>query len=76
MARTIMLIGTLDTKGEEYAYVRGLIGARGHDVLVMDLGILGEPAFAADIPAEEVARAGGSTLAVLRARADRGTAVD
>lgn len=76
MAATILLVGTLDTKGEEYAYVRELIEARGHDVLVMDLGILGEPALAADIEADEVARAGGSTLAALRAQADRGTAVD
>jgi uncharacterized protein (UPF0261 family) len=76
MARTILLIGTLDTKGEEYAYVRDLIVGRGHDVLVMDLGILGEPMFAADISAEGVARAGSSTLSALRARADRGTAVE
>lgn len=76
MAATILLVGTLDTKGEEYAYVRDLIGARGHEVLVMDLGVLGEPELDADIRAEEVARAGGSTLAALRAQADRGTAVD
>lgn len=76
MARTVLLLGTLDTKGEEYAYVRELIRARGHDVLVMDLGILGEPAFAADIAASEVARAGGSSLGELRARGERGAAVE
>jgi uncharacterized protein (UPF0261 family) len=76
MARTVLLLGTLDTKGEEYAYVRELIRARGHEALVMDLGILGEPKCAADIGAEEVARAGGSTLADLRARGERGAAVE
>ncbi|HEX7119580.1 MAG TPA: Tm-1-like ATP-binding domain-containing protein [Longimicrobiales bacterium] len=76
MARTILLVGTLDTKGAEYAYVRDLIVARGHDVLLLDLGILGEPEIPVDIGAEEVAAAGGSTLAELRARGDRGAAVE
>lgn len=76
MAHTILLIGTLDTKGQEYAYVRDRIRARGHEVLVMDLGILGEPAIAADVAAADVARAGGAELAALRARGDRGSASD
>src|SRR5690606_18720717 len=76
MAQPILLLGTLDTKGEEYAYVRALVEGRGHRALVMDLGILGEPAFAPDIPAAEVARAGGGDLAGLRAGRDRGAAVD
>ena len=33
MPHTILLIGTLDTKGREYGYVRDRIRARGHDVL-------------------------------------------
>jgi len=74
--RTILLVGTLDTKGEEYGYVRDLIRARGHEVLILDLGVLGEPQIAPDIGADVVARAGGSTLEELRARRDRGTAVD
>ena len=41
----IALIGTLDTKGAEYAYVRDRIRERGSDVLVMDLGVLGDPPF-------------------------------
>ncbi|MEX2608684.1 MAG: Tm-1-like ATP-binding domain-containing protein [Gemmatimonadota bacterium] len=76
MANTILLPGTLDTKGREYAYVRDLITARGHDVLVMDLGIQGEPAFAPDVAADEVARRGGTALEELRARGDRGSAVE
>ena len=72
---TVLLIGTLDTKGEEYRYVRDRILAAGHQTLVMDLGVLGEPLFPADIPSFEVARAGGADIAALRARADRGSAV-
>ncbi len=76
MARTILLVGTLDTKGEEYGYVRDLIRARGHEVLILDLGVLGDPQIEADIGADEVARAGGATLEELRARGDRGEAIE
>lgn len=76
MAKTILLIGTLDTKGMEYAYVRDLIVARGHRALVLDAGVAGEPSFVPDIGAAEVAEAGDSSLAALRARADRGAATE
>lgn len=73
--RTVLLIGTLDTKGIEYAYVRDLIEAHGLGTHVIDLGI-GEPPFKPDVSADAVARAGGSTLEALRERGDRGTAID
>jgi uncharacterized protein (UPF0261 family) len=73
---TVLLAGTLDTKGTEYGYVRDRLRARGLDVLVMDLGVLGEPPFAPDVTASEVARAGGADLAALRAARDRGPAID
>jgi uncharacterized protein (UPF0261 family) len=76
MAHTILLIGTLDTKGQEYAFVRDRIRGHGNEVLVMDLGILGEPAFVPEISAAQVARAGGGDLAALRAHGDRGSAVE
>ena len=76
MPRTILLIGTLDTKGTEYEYVRDLIRERGFGTLTMDAGVLGEPGFAPDITADEVAVAGGGSLAALRERGDRGEAVD
>jgi uncharacterized protein (UPF0261 family) len=78
MAKTILLIGTLDTKGAEYAYVRDLIVARGHRALMMNVGITesGPHAPREDIFASEVAEAGGGNLAALRAKADRGTALD
>ena len=73
---TVLLIGTLDTKGTEYGFVRDLIQARGVNTLVMDLGTIGEAPFQADITAEEVARRGGSSLAAIRQRYDRGEAVN
>src|SRR5690625_1560118 len=77
MEKTVLLIGAFDTKGEEFAFVRELIEARGLGVLLMDTGVMGEPAgVTPDIPAREVAIAGGRSLAQLRSAGDRGEAVD
>jgi len=76
VSKTILLIGTLDTKSAEYAYVRDLILERGHRLLVLDAGVMGEPSFNPDIPAEAVAQAGGNNLTALRQQADRGIAVE
>lgn len=76
MSKTVLLIGTLDTKEAEFAYVRDLIIGRGHDVFIMDVGILNDPVLTPDIGAAEVAEAGGGTLETLRKEADRGTAVE
>ncbi len=74
--RTVLLIGTFDTKGEEYAFVRDVVLARGHRVLTLDVGVLGaDGALPVDIDATETARAGGAELGALRATRDRGQAV-
>ncbi len=75
MSSTVLLIGTLDTKGAEFAFVRELIEARGHQVLVMDAGVSDDPPFAPDISAADVATADGSDLMTLRADGDRGSAI-
>ena len=70
------MIGAFDTKGAEYAFLRERILARGHAVLSIDTGVLGTTGlFPVDVPAEEVAAAGGADLAALRERADRGEAM-
>jgi len=72
----IALIGTLDTKGAEIAYVRDRLRALGTRPLVVDSGILGEPdAIAADVTREEVAAASGHELDAIRAAGSRGAAV-
>ena len=76
MTGTVLLIATLDTKGEECAYLRSLIEARGQRVLVMDAGVLREPSFEPAVPAAAVAEAGGSTLGALRGQGDRGVALE
>jgi len=63
---TVVLVGTLDTKGPEYAFVRDRLREQGVEVLVVDVGVLGEPPFAPDVAAADVARAGGADIADLR----------
>lgn len=46
----VLLLGTLDTKGEEYALVRDLIVGAGQDVVLMDTGVMG-PSTQAPAPA-------------------------
>ena len=72
---TIVVMGALDTKGAELEFVKKQIEARGHQTVVVDTGVMGEPAFAATITRQEVAKAAGADLAALVKTADRGTAV-
>ena len=74
--KTILLIGTLDTKGAEFSYVRDLIRARGHQTLVANVGVQGKPTFEPDVSAAQIAEAGGKSLQNLRTEADRGAALD
>jgi uncharacterized protein (UPF0261 family) len=75
MSKTILLIGTLDTKAAEFAYVRDLIVARGHQVLLLDAGIMADPPFKPNLSAAEVVEAGGGSLVELRAANDRSAAM-
>ena len=62
MEKTIVLIGTLDTKGAEYRYIRDRIVEQGCRVIVVDVGILGKPLFQPDITREQVAQAAGLSI--------------
>jgi uncharacterized protein (UPF0261 family) len=71
----IALVGTLDTKGADYAFLADRLRAAGAEVIVVDAGT-GEPdGLAPDIDGETVAAAAGTTMADLRAANDRGRAV-
>uniref|UniRef100_A0A7C4QR49 UPF0261 family protein n=1 Tax=Schlesneria paludicola TaxID=360056 RepID=A0A7C4QR49_9PLAN len=72
---SVFLLGTLDTKGAEVAFVREQLAAAGLAVTVVDTGCLGEPLFPADISREEVFRAAGCDGSALQAARDRGQAV-
>ena len=64
--KTVVIVGALDTKGREFAFVKDLIEQQGLATLVVDFGILGEPTIPADVHRDEVARAGGGDLDHLR----------
>jgi uncharacterized protein (UPF0261 family) len=71
----VLLIGTLDTKGDEIAFVADELAAAGCRPVVLDSGILGEPGWlGADFPREAVATAAGTTLKQL-AKLPRGDAL-
>ena len=62
MAKTIVILGTLDTKGEHLLLLKRRIEARGHTALIMDLSMGAVPTWPADIPAEEIAALAGQSL--------------
>ncbi len=72
---TIAILGTMDTKGEEHAFIANYIKRRGHQTLVIDVGTLTPPTLTPDITREEVALEAGIDLATLVAGADRGRTV-
>ena len=73
---TIAVIGTLDTKGNEHAFVANQIRQRGHDVLLIDVGTLQPPTVTPDITRHQVAAAGKIDLDDLMQRQDRGASIE
>jgi len=75
MPKTVAIVGTFDTKGEEFAYLRSRIESTGLATLVIDCGVLETPAFAPDVSRREVASAAGQRLEDLVATHDRGSSI-
>ena len=69
--KTIIVLATLDTKGQEAQFIKEEIENRGHSVVIIDTGVVGKPYFEADVPREEVAKKGGRSLSELLKRPDR-----
>jgi uncharacterized protein (UPF0261 family) len=72
---TVVLLGTLDTKGNEYDYLRDRLREQGVGVVLVDAGVF-EPLAEADVGQAEVAAAAGAEIAALREAGDRGAAVE
>jgi len=62
MRKTILVIGTYDTKDEELAYLTRKIEAEGGQALSMDVSVLGDPTNPTDISKHDVANAAGSSI--------------
>jgi len=74
--KKILLVGTLDSKGREVAYLRQRVEERGWGVITLDVGTLSNPTCSADISQEQVAKAGGSDLVQVKAKKDRSYSVE
>jgi len=73
--KQVVVIGALDTKGEDFAFIKERIEERGFKAIVVDVGVMGEPPFKPDVDADAVAKAGGESLSSLRAKGDKGNAM-
>ena len=67
--KTILIVGTYDTKDDELSYLADCIRGQGGGVLTMDVSVLGDPSKPTDYSKHDVAEAGGSTI---RAAIDSG----
>lgn len=74
-AKTILVIGTYDTKSDELRYLQERIESQGGKVLSMDVSVLGDPPQPVDISKHAVAEAGGSSIAAAVATGDENAAM-
>lgn len=74
MTKTILSIGTYDTKNAELEFIEQTIRAQGGEVLTMDVSVLGDPARPTGISKHEVARAGGMSIEDVIAQGDENKA--
>jgi uncharacterized protein (UPF0261 family) len=73
---TVVLLGTLDTKGDEYAFLRDRVAEAGCRVVMINGGPLADPDYETDFGRAEVAAAAGADLDSLIEAGDRGAAVE
>lgn len=73
--KTILVIGTYDTKYDELDYLANIIRAQGGQVVTMDVSVLGEPAGPVDYSRHDVAEEGQSSIADAIASGDENHAM-
>ncbi|MCD8316355.1 MAG: Tm-1-like ATP-binding domain-containing protein [Eggerthellaceae bacterium] len=73
--KTVAIIGTFDTKGEEFAYVKSRFAELGIDTLTIHSGVF-DPQFPPDISNAEVAEAAGADIAEIKEKKDRALATE
>ena len=62
MKKTIALLVTLDTKDQEAGFLVEQINNLGHEALLLDIGVVGEPGIEASVSRAEVIEAGGGSI--------------
>lgn len=75
MSKTILVIGTYDTKDDELHYLCDRIRGQGGRVLSMDVSVLGDPSQPTDISKHQVAEAAGSSIQAAIDSRDENTAM-
>jgi uncharacterized protein (UPF0261 family) len=73
--KRIAVLCTLDTKGEHAAFIKTFLEGRGHQAVLIDIGVLGKPELPPTKTRRELARAAGADLDELIAAKDRGAAL-
>jgi uncharacterized protein (UPF0261 family) len=73
--RTVLLLGTLDTKGDELAFLRDRLREAGVSVVLADVGTMEPPGVEPDVSREEVGSETGADPAALGQAGDRGAAI-
>jgi uncharacterized protein (UPF0261 family) len=76
MTGTVLLLGTLDTKGHEYAFVCDRLRDLDVAVLLVDTGVNDPVGVDPDVPRDAVAEAGGARIEELASAGDRSAAVE
>ena len=75
MAKTILVVGTFDTKNDELQYVKSVITDQGGRALTMDVSVLGDPQQPTDYSKHDVAAAAASSIDVAIATEDENKAM-
>ncbi len=75
MTKTILIVGTFDTKNDELRFVQKTIHDQGGNTLTMDVSVLGNPAEPTDYSKHEVATAANSSIAAAIAHDDENMAM-
>ncbi|MEO1679743.1 MAG: Tm-1-like ATP-binding domain-containing protein [Pseudomonadota bacterium] len=73
--KTILVIGTYDTKDDELGFLAEVIRGQGGRVVTMDVSVLGDPSAPTDYSKHDVAEEGGSSIAAAIAAGDENRAM-
>ena len=73
--KTILVVGTFDTKNDELEYMAGRIATMGGTALTMDVSVLGDPRKPTDYSKHDVAEAAGNTIKTVIDSGDENTAM-
>ncbi len=73
--KTILVVGTFDTKNEELSYLANCIKSQNGDVLTMDVGVLGDSSNPVDYSKHDVVEAVNTTIQSVIASGDENTAM-